>query len=92
MPSNDDIPPTQKTQRELPPVGAFGGSLSAALAVVTLIAPEWIELLSGFHSDGGNRGLEWAIVVATAVIAIVCFWWAGVEWKHARFSEVTHHG
>jgi hypothetical protein len=29
---------------------------------------------------------------AGAVIAIVCLWRAGVEWKHARFSEVTDHG
>ena len=69
-----------------------GGGLSAALAVVTLISREWIEFLFGVDPDGGNGGLEWAVVIAAALIAIVCFWWAGVGWKHARFSEVTHHG
>ena len=69
-----------------------GGGLSAVLAIVTLISREWIEFIFGVDPDGGNGGLEWAIVVGTAVIAIACFWWAGVEWKHARFREVTHHG
>lgn len=69
-----------------------GGGLSAVLAIVTLISREWIEFIFGVDPDGGNGGLEWAIVVATAVIAVACFSWAGVEWKHARFWEVTHHG
>ena len=68
------------------------GGLSAVLAVVTLVSPEWIEFLFGVDPAGGNGGLEWIIVGAAAAIGIVCFWWAGVEWKHARFSEVTHHG
>jgi hypothetical protein len=69
-----------------------GGGLSAALAVVTLISREWIEFLFGVDPDGGNGGLEWAIVMATAVIAVACYWWARVEWKRVRLSEVTHHG
>ena len=69
-----------------------GGGLSTVLAVVTLISREWIEFLFGVDPDGGNGSLEWAIVVATAVIAVMCFWWARVEWKRVRLSEVTHHG
>jgi hypothetical protein len=68
-----------------------GGGLSTALAVVTVISRDWIEFLFGADPDGGNGGLEWGIVVVTAVTAIVCFWWARVEWKRGRFSEVTHH-
>ena len=68
------------------------GGVSAVLAVVTLITREWIEIVFGVDPDDGNGGLEWAIVVVTAVSAIVCFWWARVEWKRARFSEVTPHG
>jgi hypothetical protein len=69
-----------------------GGGLSATLAVLTLISREWIEILFGVDPDGGNGSLEWAIVAAAAVIAVVCFWWARVEWKRVRLNEVTGHG
>ncbi len=70
----------------------LGGGLSAALTVVSLISRDWIEFLFGLDPDGGDGGLEWGIVVVTAVTAIMCFWWARVEWQRARFSEATHHG
>jgi hypothetical protein len=68
------------------------GGVSAVLAVVTLITREWIEIVFGVDPDDGNGGLEWAIVVVTAVTAIVCLAYARVEWRRARVGEVTGRG
>lgn len=69
-----------------------GGSASAVLAVVTLISRKWIEFVFGVDPDGGNGGLEWAIVLVTTMTTAVCFWWARIEWRRARSSEVSNHG
>jgi hypothetical protein len=68
------------------------GGLSEVLAVLTLITREWIEIVFGVDPDGGNGDLEWAIVVITAVTAIVCLGYARVEWRRARVGDVTGRG
>jgi hypothetical protein len=57
-------------------------------------------------SDAGTPTWEWTSILAKTneydahlidlsglVLrpTIVCFWWAVVEWKRVRFSEVIHH-
>ena len=55
--------------------------VTAALAVITLISHEWIELLFGVDPDGGNGALEWGIV-AILLAASVTFSMLGyAEWK-----------
>jgi hypothetical protein len=69
-----------------------GGGISAALAVLTLISREWIEFVFGVDPDHGNGGLEWAIVAVTAITAVMCFWWARVEYKRSQPGGLTDHG
>lgn len=54
---------------------------AALLATVTLIWPDWIELISGADPDSGNGSLEWVIVVALAGVAGVLALSARRTWR-----------
>lgn len=45
--------------------------LLAALAAITLIWPDWIELTFGADPDGGGGATEWGVVIVLAVAALV---------------------
>lgn len=45
-------------------------AIFAALAIVTLTWPTWIESLSGLEPDRGSGELEWLITAVFAVVAV----------------------
>jgi hypothetical protein len=45
--------------------------ISAALCVLTLVIPEWIEELTGLEPDSGSGALEWIIAGVFLVAAVV---------------------
>jgi hypothetical protein len=45
--------------------------ISAALCVLTLVFPEWIEELTGLEPDAGSGALEWTIAGVFLVAAVV---------------------
>ena len=60
------------------------GVVTAVLAVVTLIWPQWIELVFHVDPDQGSGSLEsaivWAALVATVIVSAI----TRVEWRRAR--------
>jgi hypothetical protein len=46
-------------------------AISAALCVLTLVFPEWIEELTGLQPDAGSGALEWGIAGVFLVAAVV---------------------
>ena len=49
---------------------AFAGVFSA-LAVITAVVPDWIEVVFGIGPDGGSGSVEWLIVAALGVLAVL---------------------
>jgi hypothetical protein len=45
-------------------------AIFAALALLTLVTPHWIEDITRLEPDGGDGGAEWFVVVALGVIAL----------------------
>jgi hypothetical protein len=54
--------------------------VAAALALLTAVWPDWIEMLLGVDPDGHSGAVEWAIVFALAVIAAALGVSARVQW------------
>jgi hypothetical protein len=59
------------------------GATSAALAILTLIVPRWIEITLRVDPDGGNGTLEWLIA-----LAFICS--AATLLTAARRGAITH--
>ncbi|MFB6613689.1 ABC transporter permease [Streptomyces sp. NPDC085524] len=62
------------------------GSLSGVLFLITLIWPDWIELVFHVEPDAGSGAFEWLIVAVTASAAVLCALGARTEWRRAQTS------
>jgi hypothetical protein len=61
--------------------------LSGALLVLTLIEPEWIEVIFKIEPDEGSGDLERMIVALSLVVTIVFVILASVEWRSFKSRQ-----
>jgi len=59
-------------------------ALSAALSVVTLMWPAWLEAVLPVDPDGGSGEAEWVVVMTLAVVAVGSALLARRHWLTAR--------
>jgi hypothetical protein len=60
---------------------AILGVISAALLLLSLLMPDWIEAVFGIEPDEGNGSLEWAIAGALLAGTIAASALARIEWR-----------
>jgi hypothetical protein len=57
------------------------GVASAFLLILTLVLPDWIEVILRFSPDRHNGSVEWAIDGACLFVALVAGVLARIEWR-----------
>lgn len=57
---------------------------SGVLGVLTLVLPQWIEVIFGVDPDRGSGAMEWLIVAVLFAVAVGCSARARVEWRRAH--------
>jgi len=65
-------------------VEAAWAAAGLVLAVLTVVTRDWVELVTGTDPDGGSGALEWGVVAALLVLAVLGGTLATAEWRHAR--------
>ena len=72
-------------------IESVSGSVTALLALLTLVWRDWIEI-SGFDPDHGNGSVEWLIVVGCAAATLALALTARLEWRRARLLAAAQAG
>lgn len=62
--------------------------LTGILFVITLLWPDWIEIIFQVEPDQGNGLLEWSIVWALLVATIILFLLARYEWRRTQVATI----
>ena len=62
---------------------------SAALLVVTVAWPDWIELVFRLDPDHGSGWLEWAIVAVALALTVTFSMGARRQWRRSAATAVT---
>jgi hypothetical protein len=61
------------------------GLTSATLLALTIVLPDWMEVLFGVAPDAGDGSAEWGLALAWAVASVLMFGLAGRTWRrHVR--------
>lgn len=60
------------------------GSITGAVAVITLFWHDWIEIIFGVDPDKGNGSAEWLVVVILLAVTSVLVLGVRLEWRRAR--------
>jgi hypothetical protein len=61
------------------------GLTCAAFLALTILLPDWMEVLFGFAPDAGDGSAEWGIALSWATVSVLMFGFAGRTWrKHIR--------
>ena len=64
--------------------------LTASLAVLTGVWPDWIEAVFGFDPDQHNGSLEWELTLALAVVTLILGALARRTWvRRARLPSAA---
>ena len=64
-------------------------AISALLALITPIFPDWIELLSGWDPDQHDGSVERLIIIGLAVVAVALAAAAAIEWRRSPAEAST---
>jgi hypothetical protein len=67
-------------------VESMGAASVAVLALVTVVWPDWIEIMTDSAPDGGSGALERAAVGVLAAAAILLALVARAEWRRAAVA------
>lgn len=62
-------------------------SLTAGIAILTTIWPNWFEALSGSDPDNGDGSFEWVITLSLALTAVAMAVIARWEWRRQRLAS-----
>jgi hypothetical protein len=62
-------------------IEAILSGIAGLLTIVTLIWPDWIELLFDESPDGGDGSAERAIAIAWLLAAVIFGWLARRDWR-----------
>jgi hypothetical protein len=66
--------------------------LLAALAIITLIWPDWIEITLGADPDGGSGETEWGVVIMLGIAALIVGLLARRDYRRATLTRVLSLG
>ena len=62
-------------------VQVFLGLMSAAFLALTILFPDWIEILFGLAPDAGDSSAEWVLALSWAFVSVLMFAFAGRTWR-----------
>lgn len=59
------------------------GACSAIAFLLSLIVPQWIEVIFEQSPDAGDGSSEWGVTLALFVVTVVLAWLARTDWRRA---------